>query len=73
LYRQIRQEVKRSIVRLRWASLATLVGETECCPHNYYVKEKWMGGSAKKWRKKKMSKHKHRKRLKKTRWQRRQK
>jgi len=73
LYRQIRQEVKRSIVRLRWASLATLVGETECCPHNYYVKEEQMGGSAKKWRKKKMSKHKHRKRLKKTRWQRRQK
>jgi hypothetical protein len=32
-----------------------------------------MGKSAKKWRKKKMSKHKHRKRLKKTRWQRRQK
>jgi hypothetical protein len=32
-----------------------------------------MGGSAKKWRKKKMAKHKHRKRLKKTRWQRRQK
>jgi hypothetical protein len=29
-------------------------------------------GNAKKWRKKKMAKHKHRKRLKKTRWQRRQ-
>jgi len=29
--------------------------------------------NAKKWRKKKMAKHKHRKRLKKTRWQRRQK
>jgi hypothetical protein len=28
--------------------------------------------NAKKWRKKKMAKHKHRKRLKKTRWQRRQ-
>ncbi|HUW14514.1 MAG TPA: AURKAIP1/COX24 domain-containing protein [Anaerolineae bacterium] len=32
-----------------------------------------MGTSDKKWRKKKMSKHKHRKRLKKTRWQRRTK
>jgi hypothetical protein len=31
-----------------------------------------MGKNAKKWRKKKMAKHKHRKRLKKTRWQRRQ-
>ena len=29
--------------------------------------------NAKKWRKKKMAKHKHRKRLKKTRWQRRTK
>jgi hypothetical protein len=28
--------------------------------------------NAKKWRRKKMAKHKHRKRLKKTRWQRRQ-
>jgi hypothetical protein len=28
--------------------------------------------NAKKWRKKKMAKHKHRKRLKQTRWQRRQ-
>jgi hypothetical protein len=32
-----------------------------------------MGTSAKKWRKKKMAKHKHRKRLQKTRWQRRTK
>ncbi|MFQ5812294.1 MAG: 30S ribosomal protein bS22 [Anaerolineae bacterium] len=30
-------------------------------------------GSVKKWRKKKMAKHKHRKRLKKSRWQRRKK
>jgi hypothetical protein len=29
-------------------------------------------GNAKKWRKKKMAKHKHRKRLKKNRWRRRQ-
>ncbi|MEJ2737337.1 MAG: AURKAIP1/COX24 domain-containing protein [Anaerolineae bacterium] len=28
-------------------------------------------GSVKKWRKKRMAKHKHRKRLKRTRWQRR--
>jgi hypothetical protein len=30
-------------------------------------------GSVKKWRKKRMAKHKHRKRLKNTRWQRRKK
>jgi len=30
-------------------------------------------GTVKKWRKKRMAKHKHRKRLKKTRWQRRKK
>jgi hypothetical protein len=30
-------------------------------------------GNAKKWRRQKMAKHKHRKRLKLTRWQRRQK
>ncbi|MCK4450340.1 MAG: AURKAIP1/COX24 domain-containing protein [Anaerolineae bacterium] len=30
-------------------------------------------GSVKKWRKKKIAKHKHKKRLKKTRWQRRRK
>jgi len=30
-------------------------------------------GSLKKWRRKKISKHKHRKRLKKTRWQRKRK
>ncbi|MEA3459732.1 MAG: AURKAIP1/COX24 domain-containing protein [Chloroflexota bacterium] len=30
-------------------------------------------GSVKKWRKKKMAKHKHKKRLKKTRWQRKHK
>ncbi|MCL7451763.1 MAG: 30S ribosomal protein bS22 [Anaerolineae bacterium] len=30
-------------------------------------------GSVKKWRKKRMAKHKHRKRLKHTRWQRRKK
>jgi hypothetical protein len=30
-------------------------------------------GSVKKWRKKRMAKHKHRKRLKQTRWQRRKK
>lgn len=61
------------MVWLGCASLATLVGETEELPSNHYVKEEQMGKSAKKWRKKKMSKHKHRKRLKKTRWQRRQK
>lgn len=30
-------------------------------------------GSVKKWRKKRMAKHKHRKRLKRTRWERRKK
>ncbi|MGD8398247.1 MAG: AURKAIP1/COX24 domain-containing protein [Anaerolineae bacterium] len=30
-------------------------------------------GSVRKWRKKRMAKHKHRKRLKRTRWQRRKK
>jgi hypothetical protein len=42
------------------------------CRERTEFKGRQLMANAKKWRKKKMAKHKHRKRLKKTRWQRRQ-
>ena len=43
------------------------------CVSEYYLKGGKHMANDKKWRQKKMAKHKHRKRLKKTRWKRRQK